>query len=136
MIELQRASYGQESEAVLREIADYCGRYDEPMQADCLVNYRRMPWQDDEGNLRVTLDVGLEFYPPPADLWERRHPLVRESLGPVGRPPGRRRAGAEVPGRAAGLADRAARALRGPLRALQQVRDGLAGRPRRPRRRR
>jgi hypothetical protein len=86
MIELQRASYGADSEAVLREIAEYCGRYDEPMQADCLVNYRRMPWQDEAGNLRVTLDVGAEFYVPPADLWERRHPLVRESLGaPVGR---------------------------------------------------
>ena len=81
MVELQRASYGEESELVLREIAQYCGRYDEPMQADSLVNYRRMPWQDEEGNLRVTLDVGLEFYAPPADLWERRHPLVRESLG-------------------------------------------------------
>jgi hypothetical protein len=86
MIELQRASYGAESEAVLREIAQYCGRYQEPMQADCLVNYRRMPWQDEAGNLRVTLDVGIEFYTPPPDLWERSHPLVRESLGaPAGR---------------------------------------------------
>ncbi len=86
MVELQRASYGAESEAVLREIAEYCARYDEPMQADCLVNYRRMPWQDQAGSLRVTLDVGVEFYTPPADLWERQRPLVRESLGPpVGR---------------------------------------------------
>jgi hypothetical protein len=81
MIELQRASYGVESEAVLRQIAEYCRRYEEPMQADALVNYRRMPWQDEAGRLRVTLDVGVEFYAPPADLWERRHPLVRESLG-------------------------------------------------------
>jgi hypothetical protein len=86
MIELQRASYGADSEAVLREIAEYCRRYDEPMQADALVNYRRIPWQDEAGCLRVTLDVGLEFFAPPGDLWERRHPLVRESLGPsVGR---------------------------------------------------
>ena len=34
----------------------------EPLQADCLVNYRRMPWQDEAGHLRVTLDLGLEFY--------------------------------------------------------------------------
>jgi hypothetical protein len=81
MIELQRATYGAESEAVLREIAGYCARYDEPMQADCLVNYRRIPWQDKDGSLRVTLDIGLEFYPPPADLWQRRYALVRESLG-------------------------------------------------------
>src|SRR3712207_7570615 len=29
MIELQRASYGQESESVLREIAQYCGCYEQ-----------------------------------------------------------------------------------------------------------
>jgi hypothetical protein len=81
MIELQRSTYGAESEAVLREIAGYCARYDERMQADCLVNYRRIPWQDEAGSLRVTLDMGLEFYPPPADLWQRRYALVRESLG-------------------------------------------------------
>jgi hypothetical protein len=86
MIELQQACYGAESEAVLREISAYCARYDEPMQADCLVNYRRLPWQDAAGKLRVTLDVGLEFFVPPADLWQRRHALVRETLGaPVGR---------------------------------------------------
>ena len=51
------------------------------MQADCLVNYRRLPWQDADGKLRVTLDVGLELFAPPADLWQRRHALVRESLG-------------------------------------------------------
>ncbi len=81
MVEFQRPFYGPESEAVLREIAEYCGRYDEPMQADSLVNYRRIPWQDEKGHLRVTLDVGIEFYVPPPDLWERRQPLVRESLG-------------------------------------------------------
>ena len=86
MIELQRACYGVDSETVLREIAAYCARYDEPMQADCMVNYRRLPWQDAAGTLRVTLDVGLEFFAPPADLWQRKHALVRETLGtPVGR---------------------------------------------------
>ena len=112
MIELQRAPYGADSEAVLREIADYCARYDEPMQADCLVNYRRLPWQDEEGNLRVTLDVGLEFFAPPADLWQRRYALVRESLGAARRASATRRPGAEVARRAARLADRAAGAAR------------------------
>lgn len=83
MIGIQQAHYGASSEAVLREIAEYCGRYGEPMQADCLVNYRRMPWQDDVGSLRVTLDVGLEYYAPPADLWQRNYALVRETLGPT-----------------------------------------------------
>jgi hypothetical protein len=81
MIAIQQKEYGDEGERVLREIADYVGRYGEPFQADCLVNYRRLPWQDDDGHLRVTLDVGLEFFAPPADLWQRNHALVRETLG-------------------------------------------------------
>ena len=81
MIELQRTMHGVESEVVLREIAAYCARFSAPMRADCLVNYRRMPWQDDAGGLRVTLDLGLEFFAPPADLFRRDHALVRESLG-------------------------------------------------------
>jgi hypothetical protein len=82
-IELQRPLHGARGEAVLREIASACGRYGQPLRADCLANYRRLPWQDTEGRLRVTLDVGLEFYAPPSDLWEREHALVRESLGPA-----------------------------------------------------
>lgn len=81
MIELQRSLHGVESELVLREIAAHCARFSTPMRADCLVNYRRMPWQDEAGGLRVTLDLGLEFFAPPADLWRRDHALVRESLG-------------------------------------------------------
>jgi hypothetical protein len=86
MIRLQEPLYGADGEAVLREIGSYCARYAEPFRADCLAHYRRLPWQDGEGNLRVTLDVGLEFFAPPSDLWQREHALVRESLGqPLGR---------------------------------------------------
>jgi hypothetical protein len=81
MIALQR-DQGEAGLAVLRELASLCERYDEPLRADCLVNYRRLPWQDREGELRVTVDVGLAFYRPPADLWQRQHALVRETLGP------------------------------------------------------
>jgi hypothetical protein len=99
MIELQRPLYGVDGEAVLREIAAYCARYPEPFRADCLVSYRRLPWQDAEGQLRVTLDLNLEFYAPPPDLWQRDHALVRETLGP---PRGRRsEAVLEVKARAA-----------------------------------
>lgn len=83
MVDLQRPLFGAESELVLRDIASYCAKYGEPFRADCLVNYRRISWQDDEGALRVTLDMGLEFYAPPADLWQRKHALVRETLGPT-----------------------------------------------------
>jgi hypothetical protein len=88
MIALQRACYGADSEQVLREMANYVSRYREPMRADCLVNYRRVPWQDQAGKLRVTLDLGLAYFAPPPDLWQRKHALVRETLGrPVGEAP-------------------------------------------------
>jgi hypothetical protein len=83
MVELQRPLHGARAEAVLREIAAACVRYGQPFRADCLASYRRLPWQDAGGRLQVTLDVGLEFYAPPSDLWEREHALVRESLGPA-----------------------------------------------------
>jgi hypothetical protein len=81
MIALQQDGYGADGERVLRELADYCRGFAEPMRADCLVNYRRLPWQSEDGELRVTLDVDLAYYPSPADLWQRGTALVRETLG-------------------------------------------------------
>ncbi len=72
-------------EGSLREILTYCAGYTEPLRADCLVHYRRLPWQDPEGGLRVTLDVAVEFFAPPADLWRRDQGLVRDGLGPAKR---------------------------------------------------
>jgi hypothetical protein len=89
MIALTQPTHGAEGERVLQEIARYCSRFGEPMQASCLVNYRRLPWQSEAGDLRVTLDVDLAFFPAPADLWQRRSALVRETLGtPAAREPG------------------------------------------------
>ena len=66
---------------MLREVAGLCGRLSQPLQADCLVNYRRVAWQDDAGALRITVDLGIAFFAPPADLWQRNYALVRETLG-------------------------------------------------------
>ena len=88
MVELQRPHHGEASSAMLAEVAAICGRHGEPVQADCLVNYRRLAWQDDAGTLRLTLDLHLAFSRPPADLFARRQALVRETLGDaVGRDP-------------------------------------------------
>jgi hypothetical protein len=65
----------------LRDVVRICTAFTEPLSAVCLVNYRRLSWQSDEGDLRVTLDRGLAAYAPPADLWARRHALVRSALG-------------------------------------------------------
>jgi SPX domain protein involved in polyphosphate accumulation len=67
--------------AGIREIVAYCRALREPLAASCLVNYRRLSWQEPEGDLRVTLDSELAFYAVPEDLWQRRRALVRDALG-------------------------------------------------------
>ena len=68
-------------------------------RAVCLVNYRRLSWQSDEGDLRVTLDRGLASFAPPADLWARRQALVRSALGAARARGAERRAGDQAPRR-------------------------------------
>jgi hypothetical protein len=81
MARYQRKLYKGESDEVLAEVAAFVARFREPMRPDCVVNYRRIAWQDGEGSLRLTLDLGLSFFRPPEDLWSRHTALTRESLG-------------------------------------------------------
>jgi hypothetical protein len=90
MVKIQEETYGRDARAVLSAVAELCASCAEPMRADCLVNYRRLAWQDPEGELRVTVDSSLAFFAPPDDLWARDWALVRQSLGPsVGAEPRR-----------------------------------------------
>jgi hypothetical protein len=60
-------------EAVMREIQSFCRRFPEPLRADCLVHYRRLPWQDPEGScspLRPT--CGAAIGPWCAICWDPR----------------------------------------------------------------
>lgn len=70
---------GAEAAAVLRA----CRGFASPLGASCLVNYRRLAWESPAQDVRVTLDVGLSFFRPQADLWTRQFALVREALGPA-----------------------------------------------------
>jgi hypothetical protein len=79
-------------------IVEYCQGLGQPLEASCLVNYRRHSWQDPAGTLRVTLDLDLGFFAAPADLWQRATALVRGGLGPMRE--GERRAVLEVKRRA------------------------------------
>ncbi len=81
MVNIQEATYGRETRAVLGAVAELCASCDEPLRADCLVNYRRTAWQDPAGALRVTIDTGLALFAPPVDLWERDRALTRQTLG-------------------------------------------------------
>lgn len=83
MVDIQTQAYGSDARAVLDAVADLCAKCAEPLRADCLVNYRRTAWQDEAGELRVTIDTGLAFYAPPDDLWSRSWALVRPTLGPA-----------------------------------------------------
>jgi len=83
MIAIQETAHGPDARGVLEAVAALCTSCGEPLRADCLVNYRRMAWQDAAGELRITLDTGLSYYRPPADLWERDWALLRPTLGPA-----------------------------------------------------
>jgi hypothetical protein len=68
--------------AGLTDIAEYVECLGEPLSASVLVNYRRLSWQNPDSTLRITLDLGLAFFAPPEDLWNREQALVRHLLGP------------------------------------------------------
>jgi hypothetical protein len=70
-----------ESQGELEAVEAYLRELDEPLEATCLVNYRRVSWQSPDAALRVTLDLGLSYYAPPADLFTRERPLERRLLG-------------------------------------------------------
>jgi hypothetical protein len=72
-------SQGDTSE--LDEITAYCRGLAEPLVATCLVNYRRLAFQDVSGALRLTIDSDLAYYAAPADLWTRKDALIRGSFG-------------------------------------------------------
>lgn len=55
----------------------------EPVTPSALVNYRRLSFQNPESTLRVTVDLGLSFFPAPPDLFRRARPLSKSELGPV-----------------------------------------------------
>ena len=82
MVRIQEDAFGAAGRSVLEAVAALCAGCAEPLHADSLVNYRRTAWQDDGGELRVTIDSKLTFYAPPRDLWTRGWALVRETLGP------------------------------------------------------
>lgn len=72
--------------AGLSELADYVQSLGEPLNANTLVHYRRLSWQNPDSTLRVTLDLGLSFHSPPNDLWTRDQALLRSALGSLRHP--------------------------------------------------
>jgi hypothetical protein len=79
-----RVPAGEASDALDTEqehILNYCRAVSEPLSASCLVNYRRLSFQDPDAMLRVTIDLDVTFYSPPADLWTRTCALLPSTLG-------------------------------------------------------
>jgi VTC domain len=81
MVALQSPHHGDKARKALLEIADLCQYYGEAFDVDCIVNYRRVAWQDEAGSLRLTLDRQVTFLTQPSDLWSRKSALIRETLG-------------------------------------------------------
>ena len=73
--------HGRDADAVVEELLAFARSFDEPLCASCLVNYRRSAWQSEDDRVRVTIDRGVSFFAPNADLWQGTQPLVKERLG-------------------------------------------------------
>src|SRR5690606_834240 len=67
MVDLQSERFGPLARDALAELAHLCQLYGEPFGVDCIINYRRVAWQNDAGTLRLTLDREVSFYAPPKD---------------------------------------------------------------------
>jgi hypothetical protein len=52
-----------------------------PLRTSCIVNYRRLSWQDGAEALRVTLDSDVCAFAPSPDLWTDSGALTRAVLG-------------------------------------------------------
>lgn len=70
-----------ELDAFVAEFGRLRARFGKPLRASCIVNYRRLSWEDPDAALRITLDRDLCVFAPPVELWTRREALTREALG-------------------------------------------------------
>ena len=75
------ADGSQSTDPELASIVAYRRSLTEPLLPSVIVNYLRIPFQDASGNLRITVDLDVSFYAPPADLWTRTYALVRGTFG-------------------------------------------------------
>jgi hypothetical protein len=79
MRELQRSS--APALDLIAELSALRERFNEPLRASCVVNYRRTAFEDPAGTLRITFDQQVACFAPLRALWTSTKPLVREALG-------------------------------------------------------
>ena len=77
----QREIFGESAEAVFDEIGCLLEETEGALRPDCLVHYRRRAWEDEQGELRITLDTRLSYHRAPADMFENRNPLREATSG-------------------------------------------------------
>ena len=68
-------------DSLARELADLRVELGEALRESCVAHYQRVPFQDADGMLRVTVDFGLAFYAPAPGLWNGKGPLRPSVLG-------------------------------------------------------
>lgn len=74
----------QEQEQEQRQVEALLSHWkdvDEPLRPSVLVSYRRRSFQADEGQLRVTIDLGVTYHRAPTRLSDLAEPLARSALG-------------------------------------------------------
>jgi len=73
----EAASERADAEALIAHVRAQAER----VVPSALVNYQRKSFQNSESSLRVTIDLGLGFFPVPNDLFRRARPLSKTELG-------------------------------------------------------
>lgn len=79
--EAERISKPPDPADVIDELLALRSRFDAPLRASCLVNYRRAAFEDAAGSLRITFDQRMACFCAPDTIWANTKPLVREALG-------------------------------------------------------
>jgi hypothetical protein len=73
----QTGSERSDAEALIAHVRAQSER----IAPSAIVNYRRLAFQNSDSTLRVTIDLGLAFFPVPPDLFRRARPLSKSELG-------------------------------------------------------
>jgi hypothetical protein len=72
---------GGEERADADALIGHVNAQSERIVPSAIVNYRRLSYQNPDSTLRVTVDLGLAFFPVPQDLFRRARPLSKTELG-------------------------------------------------------
>lgn len=80
-VAIQQRLYGEQAHQALDQLTALIASFEQPLRADCIVNYRRRAWQSEDGQLRITLDSQISCMRPHDELWQNSAAWTRAVLG-------------------------------------------------------